>query len=242
MISGRDVYASTALFGLMLFFAAVFLIAIALLIEEPAQLAFLLFFVVPGLVAGAALRFIKRWGLILSMLLGAFGFLILLEDVDPVLATPDAFFDFTATITALIGTIQYFRKQVGEGPGNVPVYLKAFVPVLVAIALISAVLTALQTDNVSAEDAQGATVVTASKTEWNVKTLDATAGEPIRFLVRNDDPLMHTFTIHDLDIDVTLGPWSETIVEVTLPRAGIYGFICRISGHEEDMTGAITAK
>jgi hypothetical protein len=53
---------------------------------------------------------------------------------------------------------------------------------------------------------------------------------------------MHTFTVHDLDIDERLGPWSKTIIEIPANRAATYGFICRVEGHTEDMTGAIVIK
>ena len=57
---------------------------------------------------------------------------------------------------------------------------------------------------------------------------------------------MNTFTMRDpargIDIDVRMGPWSEELVEIEPLQEGIYGFICRVEGHEQDMTGALTVR
>jgi hypothetical protein len=37
-------------------------------------------------------------------------------------------------------------------------------------------------------------------------------------------------------------PWSETLIEVTPPRSGNLGFVCRLFDHEKKMTGAIVVR
>jgi len=61
-------------------------------------------------------------------------------------------------------------------------------------------------------------------------------------VVKNKDPILHTFTIYDLDIDERIGPGSEKLIEIGTPRAGIYGYVCRIFDHAADMTGAIIVR
>jgi hypothetical protein len=41
-----------------------------------------------------------------------------------------------------------------------------------------------------------------------VEIITAPAGD-VRIVVKNDDPLLHTFTIDDLDIDVSLSPGAS---------------------------------
>jgi len=246
----RDIYVRTALFGLALYFVAVLVITVAILIASPGDIYFILFFAVPGLVVGAALLYMRRWGLLVGILGGAVGTLFILEDIDLFLTTPQSFFDFSSSLfglvgilivllASLIGTVLYFRGNVSTDFSRLRPALLAVAVVLGLLGLASAVITAVGTGDVSAEDADGAIVLTAKKAEWNLKTVEATPGQPLRILVRNDDPIMHTFTIHDLGIDERIGPWTETIIEVEAPAARTLGFICRIEGHKADMTGAI---
>ncbi len=44
--------------------------------------------------------------------------------------------------------------------------------------------------------------------------------------MRNDDAIVHTFTVPELGIDRTVGPGSEALVEVTADP-GTYTFSCR---------------
>ena len=253
MTSTKDVYVKTALFGLGLYFVAMLVIMVAILIASPGDVYFILFFAVPGLIVGSALLYLRRWGLIAGILGGGFGTLVALEDIDLFLTTPQSFFDFssslfaltgvlTVLIASLVGTVQHFRGKVGAGPGRLHPVLPTVATVLVAAASVSALLTAFNTGDVSAADAEGTIVVTAKKAKWDVAIIEAPPGQTIRILVKNKDSIMHTFTIHDLGIDERLGPWTETLIEVEVPDARIYGFICRIEGHKADMTGAIDAR
>jgi hypothetical protein len=187
------------------------------------------------------------------MLGGAFGVLFVLEDIDLYVTTPQSFFTFTSTwfaligvlmvlLASLVGTVQYFRKRVGADASRLHPALYGVSAVLVVFALVSAAITALSIEKVSAADEDGAVVVRAEKAVWDVKLIEAEPGQPLRILVKNDDPVFHTFTIHDLDIDVFIGPWSEKLIELEPLEARIYGFICRLEGHKADMTGAIDAR
>jgi hypothetical protein len=69
----------------------------------------------------------------------------------------------------------------------------------------------------------------------------ASSGD-VKLVVKNRDPILHTFTIDDLDVDVALGPWSEQVIVLTDLRPGNYGFICRVFDHATDMTGVITVQ
>ena len=250
MVSARDPYVVTGLFGLLLYFIGVAIFTVAVLIGDPAAIVFMLFFLVPGLIVGVALLRWRRWGLIVAALLSLVGLIFLSADMDLFLSTPEAFFDFSSTLfgvvgllivffASLVGTVQYFRRPVAAQSSGVHVAFKALAAVIAVIAVISLVLTIANIGDVSEAEAQGAVVLVAKEAEFDLKMIEATPGEPLRILLRNDDPAMHTFTIDDLDIDVKMGPWTEEIVVIESQQPRILGFICRIEGHEEDMTGAI---
>jgi hypothetical protein len=251
LISGKDAYVKAALVGLSLYFAGVLIIVVAVLLIEPSEIGFVAFFLVPALVIGAAVLFWKRWGLIIGVLGGLFGLVALTDGADLNLSTPDAFFDFSPTllgitgvaivlVASLIGTIQYFRGRTAHGLSPaVATGLKGLVGVVGVLVVVSAVLTGLSADKVSAAEKEGAIVITASEVDWDVDQVMGRANQPLKLVVRNEDSILHTFTVSELDIDVKLTPWSEHVIEINAP-AKIYGYICRVVGHEEDMTGAIT--
>jgi plastocyanin len=259
-MSQLDAYVKAALFGLAIYLAAVLIILVAILVISPSDIAFPIIFGVPALIAVAALRFLRRWGLLIAGLLSLVGIVFLLGGAGLSLTTPEAFFDFVlhlfgltgliiSLVACVVGFVQYFRGAVpSEVWPSIAMTLRGIAAVVAVLALVSIVLTVLNaTDNLSAEERGTATLaVSAEDTKWNVEQLEAPAGEPIRILVVNDDPILHTFTIEDdakgVDVDVKLGPWSEQIVEIDALEPGIYGYICRVEGHEEDMTGALTVE
>jgi hypothetical protein len=254
MAANRDVYVKTALFGLALYFVAVLIIMVTILIAAPEDTGeILVLFGVPGAIVGAALIGIRRWGLLVGILGGALGTLFVLEDIDLYISTPQSFFTFSSTWFALVGvltlllasltgTVQYFRNRVGADASRLSPAFYGVGAVLGVLALISAVVTALNIESVSNAEAEGAVVVTSEKAVWDAKLIEAEPGRPLRILVKNDDPVFHTFTIHDLDIDVFIGPWSEKLIELPPLESRIYGFICRLEGHKADMTGAIDVR
>jgi uncharacterized cupredoxin-like copper-binding protein len=61
-------------------------------------------------------------------------------------------------------------------------------------------------------------------------------------VVRNDDTIVHTFTVGALGIDVKVGPRSENLIVLTSPKPGTYEYYCRITGHWETMHGTLTAR
>jgi uncharacterized cupredoxin-like copper-binding protein len=259
LVASKDAYVKAALFGIAIFTAAVLITLVAILIFSPSDVAFAVIMLVPVLLAVAALLFIRRWGLIIAALLSLFGLLALTADAGLTLTTPEAFFDFTLTLLALIGlgialiaclvgTVQYFRAAVPQdvSPG-ITMVLRGLAGLAAVAVVLSLALTILNaTDTVSAADKDGTMELVAKDTKWKTNTLETSSGGAIRLDVKNDDPILHTFTLRDkgkgIDVDVKLGPWSEQIVEVGSLEAGTYGFICRVEGHAEDMTGVLTVK
>ena len=115
----------------------------------------------------------------------------------------------------------------------------AFIGITVAVAglmVMSGVLQVIGRTSVSGEAKVGAVSVTMKNTEFAPTQLLAKVGQPAKFVVKNSDPFVHTFTIQELGIsDVILGG-SEKLVELDLPRAGEFEYHCVIAGHD-DMKG-----
>jgi len=120
-------------------------------------------------------------------------------------------------IASLAGTVQYFRKRVGMDASRLHPAFYGLGGVLLVLGGVSGAITALSIDKVSSAEAQGAVVVRAEKAVWDVKLIEATPGQPLRILVKNGDPVLHTFTMYDLGIDEIIGPWSEKLIVIN-PR------------------------
>jgi plastocyanin len=60
-------------------------------------------------------------------------------------------------------------------------------------------------------------------------------------LIRNSDSFVHDFTLDALDVAVTVGPGSETLVDLSGHATGTYVHICSLhSDGETGMIGTIT--
>ena len=252
-LAGRSVYVKFALFGVLLYLITALIFFVAVIASEPSEVGFILFLVVPALVVGAAIYFIRPWGLILGVIGGIFGLMFFAEDTDLIMSAPQAFFDFTGglvgivglvtlIIASVLGLIQHFRNETRtEFTPTHRRILQGIVGVLAVVAVVSAALTAMNLGGASAEEEQGATVITAKGTAWDVTMVNLSSGN-LKLVVKNKDLFLHTFTIYDLDIDEKLGPGSETVIELPAGTTGTHPFVCRLFDHELDMTGAITIR
>lgn len=83
--------------------------------------------------------------------------------------------------------------------------------------------------DISDEERAGAVVVNIEKFDFFPMDIAAGAGS---VLVSNDDVVRHAFTVDDLDIDVSINPGRETIVDLSGTAPGTYDVTCSIPGHE----------
>jgi heme/copper-type cytochrome/quinol oxidase subunit 2 len=58
-------------------------------------------------------------------------------------------------------------------------------------------------------------------------------GTPAKFVIKNRDLTMHTFTIEELGVDVKVVPGAEKLIVLSSPPAGRYMYMCTISNHAE---------
>jgi uncharacterized cupredoxin-like copper-binding protein len=251
---GRPFYTRIALLGISMFLFFDALILIAILLFEPGAFAYP--FIVGGIAAafGLVIYFWRPWGLAVGVLGGLLALMFVSDSYADNITSPDSFFDFAyrpvfGLAGALfllggssVGLVQHFRHRTStDGPVVARRAVQGVLGLVAVLSLYSAVMTVAGIDSVSADDKAGATTITANVTKFDTDALEATAGSTTKFVVKNDDPIIHTFTIDALDIDVKVGPRSEALLVLDAPTAGTYEFHCRISGHE-NMRGMLTVK
>ncbi|HVF20111.1 MAG TPA: cupredoxin domain-containing protein [Mycobacteriales bacterium] len=150
-----------------------------------------------------------------------------------------ALIGFVGVWTAIIASIRGVMKR-REGAAFTDSTKRKVLTAVVVIALLGVVstgLTFMNKETVSAEEASGATeVVMENGDDFAPTSLEASSGEEMRVLVRNDDPFGHTFTIDEYDVNEFVGPGSEKIVTFTPTSSGKEEFYCEF---HEKMTGSL---
>jgi plastocyanin len=195
-----------------------------------------LFFVVPAVIALIAAYLVLRFGTWAKITGAVFGFLIagLFFWTAFGLQAPQSFFDFMPGVLVIPGgliaivagigaAVAKRRGHLSDRPAGVErAWIRGVSYVVVLGALVSGLLTA--TGRSSADQSSAAASAIAKKFEWNALEYSVAGGSAM--FVRNDDPFLHTFTVDELDIDVTLTPGDEALI--TIPsKTGTYIMYCK---------------
>lgn len=98
---------------------------------------------------------------------------------------------------------------------------------------LTSVAIAVGTDSATALPSD--TVVEAERLVWNPDEISAQAGTGI--WINNLDPVHHSFTVPDLDIDIEIPALKAARVDLDVD-SGTYRVICTVAGHEA-MTGTL---
>ena len=250
--TARPFYNRVAIAGLttiVVTMAVLFILQLGL--GDTSNVAFVIInFAIAGIVAGLVWRF-GSWALVLGAIAGLLGVVVvyglyLVEAAGSV----NSVFDFglavvatVASFIALLGSIVAF-VQLRRGNPRVESTaverntLWAVTAVVAVIVVLSGVLTLAARDTVEESERVGAIEVLMKRTEFKTAQLNSKSGETMRLVLKNDDLYIHTFTIEELDIDVTVGPRGEKALELTPSNAGTFEYICTITGHES-MTGTL---
>ena len=98
---------------------------------------------------------------------------------------------------------------------------------IVALAVtLSGVLTLADQTVVSAEAKADAIEMQLKNFEFTPSILHVRSGENVRLVIKNDDPTLHTLTLPQAGVDVSVPPGSEKIVEFKAPAPGTYQWYC----------------
>ena len=205
------------------------------------------FFAVPavlGVIAAALVRQRRTWMKVVGIVLGVVGAMLLFWTVFAISAV-SSFFDFVPAVLvlpgALIGlvagvaSIRAARRSDGGTSVAEHRAIRGVLLALGALVIVSAVLSVTNRETVSDEDAAAADLVVDLKDfEFDADTYEVAAGSTI--LVKNSDPFLHTFTVDELGIDVSLDGGSEKLV--TLPsETGTFVLYCDPHTSDKDDPG-----
>ena len=172
-----------------------------------------------SLVAGLLLEVATFW-FIFPM---AQGFTLSALDAVP------ALIGFVGVWTAIIASIRgvMTRREARAFSGATQRKVLMGVAVVALLAVVSTALTFTNKETISADAAAGATeVVMHDFDRFTPGKLEAPAGEPVKFVLRNDDPVAHTFTVKEYDVNEVVGPGSSKMVEFTPTKTGKMKFLC----------------
>jgi len=157
----------------------------------------------------------------------------ILEDI----VHPESAFGFNTTIVPTLASLLMIGVGVAAwtGLGNRSA-TRSWVTaaVLFTVGLVVSVVAALGLED--DETQAGDVSLVAESAEWSTESLSATGGT-VAVFVRNEDPVRHTFSIDELDIEVELPAGTDRRVEFSAP-AGTYTFFCAVTGHDS-MTGTL---
>lgn len=251
----RPFYTRIALFGIAMYLAVELVILAATLVLLPhSELWYPLLVGSLALASGAVIYLWHPWGLIVGVTVGLVGITFSLDNIGANLSSPDSFFNFAyrpviwAGGTVLIlsgssaGLVQHLRhRTTHDGPAWVMRAAGGVIALVVAVSLLSATLTVVGIDRISADDRRDAIVITASGWRFSPREVAVASGGPVKLIVENNDAVVHTFTLDALDLDQRLGPFDDTLVVIDIPSSGRYEFRCRITGHE-NMRGTLVVE
>ncbi len=202
------------------------------------ELAFILPIVVIGLlIAGALLRF-GVWAQVLAALLSFLLLALVLPFSIFNLLHPESGGDFIPVLLLVVGAafgligslvslIQRRRRTLRAAATRAEsLALKVLLAAVALIALASLALTATARTTLSAETKANAISVEIKNFDFNPNRLQVKAGQTVRVAVKNNDTTLHTFTLPDAGVDVSVPPGSEKLIEFIAPNAGTYRWYC----------------
>ena len=149
---------------------------------------------------------------------------------------------FVALVAGVIAFVQHRRGTARtESTGGERRTFAAITVVVVGLMALFGILHLVALSSVSASEKADAITVEMKNTEFNPTELQVPAGQPVKFVVKNRDLGVHTFTIKELGIDFTIVGRSEKLIEFSSTGAGTFEYICEIPGHD-DMKGTIVVQ
>jgi plastocyanin len=239
---GPTRWSDLAALGFLMVAAGAVLMVAAVLIWglDSDDLAFFIAQVVLGALAAWLVRRPRTWTKVVAIVLGLATGMMMFWTMFGVTA-PASFFDFMPALLVvpgvLIGLVAGIASIRSKRSGAVHSAgerraVQGIVVALGCFAAVSAVVSVTSRDTVSDEDADSADfVVDLEDFEFEQASYDATGDTTI--LVKNSDPFLHTFTVDELGIDVTLNGGSEKLV--TIPaQPGSYVVYCEPHTNDKD--------
>lgn len=160
----------------------------------------------------------------------------------PSLMAPASFIDFLITSFLLLAAVtaavsSFVALRAGDGVTSGPRTMFRVVVALGVVAIVVAAVGRLTYDGGALQE--GDVELTTVDTEFDPEELSADSGQ-VAVFITNDDPTLHTFTIDELDVNVSI-PQNSTARVVFDAEAGEYEFVC-LPHEQGGMTGTLTVQ
>jgi plastocyanin len=139
---------------------------------------------------------------------------------------------------SLVGAVRALLagRKGQQVPANSGGRFRTTVLAVIGVAAVVSVTGFLLTkESVDDSESAGATALEMVKFEFDPGSLSLPVDG--KLLIQNNDPFVHDFTFDAMDIAVTVGPGSETLVDLSGLAAGTYDYICSL--HSDGETGMI---
>jgi plastocyanin len=239
-VGRRRPFATMGLLGLVLLLATTLVFAAVILSMFPEELGFVLLpLAVVGVVTLLAWRIDATWVRVLGIL-ATLAFATMFFWVAFGLGHPASVLDFVPAVTFVLGTLLSLVGNIGAivqrrapramGSGERRT-LQATAAVLGLAVVVSGTMALLGRTTVDPQLASDATVVEMRDFAFEPLTMEVDGGGQL--LVANRDAFVHDLTVPDLDLEVTVNPRSEVLVDV--PAApGTYVVYCTLHSDTND--------
>ncbi len=211
---------------------------------QSGSMVFVAVLAVPTVVIALLALRIGRWALTLAAIWAVLMFLAGLLFLRPAVSHINSFWDFAPAVAAIVarlaasvggvGAFVLRRRGTLRQTATVVEFrlLVAATMGVVVLVLLSGVLHLESLESVSADAKAGAIAVGMKDTQFDPTKLTVRAGQPVTLFVKNDDLIVHTFTVHELGINEVVIGGGEKLIAIAASDPGNYEFVCEIPGHE----------
>ena len=247
----RSVYRRVTVVGLLIV-AACLVVLFALTLSEGTFEPLIIIFGVPNLIFAWLVWRFGKWTLLIAAVWAVLNLVLNGPFIFPNLKYVRSFFDFGISVPIIVGLfltlmggIFGFLQERKATPRSVVTsgeraFFLATGVAVVGLMVLSGTLNLTSRKTVSEQARAGATQLAMKNTKF-VPDVIQVNGRLVRIVVKNNDPIVHTFTVDELGINKPVLGGSEELFEFTLPRTGEFTYHCAITGHE-DMKGKLTTQ
>jgi plastocyanin len=124
-------------------------------------------------------------------------------------------------------TVQNYRRAANRpAPRWLAAGLAGLAGVVLGAILVAALAGAGTDTGVSSQALATLPSFTAQNSQFAPATLNAHIGQPVALRLDNRDGTPHTFTIHELNVDVSMPAGKSALALFTATKAGVYSITC----------------
>jgi plastocyanin len=213
------------------------IVLIVNMIVQQALIPPIAIFILLAVIGAFLLRVREKAGAIMLAIVAILFLATSLPFIIPAISVPESSVDFLTTsltvlslVAMIVASVAILRRRSGANAMRFSIVIT----VLGALAVAGTAVARLAYEGAEAQP--GDIEMVLENIEFSPQTITAEGGEEISVFLENNDTVLHTFTIEELDVDVDVpGNGSARVTFDAAP--GRYEFICE--PHEPDMDGTL---